>query len=718
MHPIQKLFSVGAILIALPACTTDVAEPGAELSKDGETKEGVAWSTSDDPSIFGPNLKYKVAELPQTGEAQNVPWAASYWPYYEDSINHKWAGAGTDAPSTKYGKAFNVTGVEDAVSKMRGVDSATTRTKCTETSQCKSELGEQCAKRDGKTEGYCIPNWWGICHAWAPASILVPEPKNEVVYNGVTFKVNDIKALVTLAFDSTVTKFASLRCDQDDRDGKIQYDEHGRPKEGDCIDTNPGTFHILLGNYVGLQKGSFVYDQTFDDEVWNQPLRGYRVKELTEIDWKEANRRIGVTTTGGTTKNLNATIAAQTWKHFEAIAVQAGKPVKVAMSGTGDGDLHVRFGAQATASTYDCRPYEDGSVETCDLTAPAGATQVFVSVHGYAASTVDLVVTTGGVEATKYAFNDKAVKFWYAKTEVDHIGESASNVDGNLAGQIDRYTATNVYEYVLEADADGRILGGEWLNGSKRSHPDFVWLPLRNRLDSVASGKIEYAKVKMLLDLSLGGNEGGTGAQKTVDETGTVAKGAFKHYGPFKVATGTSLVATLSGDGDADLYVRKGAAPTLTAYDCRPYKDGSAETCTVAGPGDVYVSVNGYATTSSFQLKVVYTEASSGGGPPPPPPPPAATHLDVSGSVTLGEMKVFELSVVAGKKVVIRTTAPKDVDVYVQTGSAPTTSSYAAQAYTSSGDETLTFVPSTSGKLFVGVHGYEASTFTLKTADN
>ena len=35
------------------------------------------------------------------------------------------------------------------------------------------------------------------------------------------------------------------------------------------------------------------------------------------------------------------------------------------MTGTGDADLYVRFGATPTASTYDCRPYLDGATEKC-----------------------------------------------------------------------------------------------------------------------------------------------------------------------------------------------------------------------------------------------------------------------------------------------------------------------------------------------------------------
>lgn len=62
----------------------------------------------------------------------------------------------------------------------------------------------------------------------------------------------------------------------------------------------------------------------------------------------------------------------------------------------------------------------------------------------------------------------------------------------------------------------------------------------------------------------------------------------------------------MTGDHDADLYVRKGSAPTTAVYDCRPYKDGSIESCGAFGDGPVYVGVRGYATFSHFSLTIVY----------------------------------------------------------------------------------------------------------------
>lgn len=734
--PISSRFAVSAAALgaffALPGCLLGVSPAETSVqAKRGSTKEGAeVWSSNDSPSLFSADLKYALADLPQQGEAAMIPWASSYWPTYQDSINHKWDGPASEAPSTKYGKAFGVSGVEDAVSRFRGIDSNGSRKTCTQTSECNADIGEQCSIRDGKTEGRCVPTWFGICHAWAPAAILTAEPKHPVTHNGVTFKVNDIKALVTLAHDSVVNKFVSLRCDKDDRPGAeeaddVDLDESGRPTDPACRDSNAGSFHVLITNYLGIQRASFVFDQTFDDEVWNQPLRGYRVVEQREVSVADANQLLGAVSQGsgqgGTAQTLTADVPQGTFKHFDPIAVTAGTPFKAVMSGTGDGDLYVRFGAQPSESTYDCRPYADGADETCELSVPAGVTQAFVSVHGYTAANVSIAVTTGGTAPNGYAFNSKAQKLVYVKADVQYIGESAAEEDGNLSSHIDRYTSTNRYEYILELDGEGKIIGGEWVGSSKRHHPDFAWLPIRVRGESVAGGKVRYADVKALLDASLADETGGGGdapsTEKTVHEAGTVAKGDFRIFGPFHVAAGKSLNATMTGTGDADLYVRKGGAPNLSTFDCRPYADGSAETCAVPGGGDVYVAVNGYATTSNYDLTIVYTE---GGGATPPPPPPAPTteHLNVTGNVALDAYAYHTIPVVAGKLIVIKTTAPHDVDVYLQLGTNPTADNAIAQAYTDSGNETIRFVPSTSGTLHIGVHGYEASSYTLVTSDS
>jgi len=61
---------------------------------------------------------------------------------------------------------------------------------------------------------------------------------------------------------------------------------------------------------------------------------------------------------------------------------------------------------------------------------------------------------------------------------------------------------------------------------------------------------------------------------------------------------------SLSGSGDADLYVRIGDKPSADLYDCRPYLTGSTEVCDVelASASVVHVMVNAYGASSSFTL--------------------------------------------------------------------------------------------------------------------
>ena len=67
----------------------------------------------------------------------------------------------------------------------------------------------------------------------------------------------------------------------------------------------------------------------------------------------------------------------------------------------------------------------------------------------------------------------------------------------------------------------------------------------------------------------------------------------------------TKLTVTINGGtGDADLYVRRGSAPTLSAYDLRPYLWGNDETgsLTVAAAGRYYITVRAYAAFSGVSL--------------------------------------------------------------------------------------------------------------------
>jgi len=109
-----------------------------------------------------------------------------------------------------------------------------------------------------------------------------------------------------------------------------------------------------------------------------------------------------------------------------------------------------------------------------------------------------------------------------------------------------------------------------------------------------------------------GGDDGGTGTELTngTAKTGlSAATGSALSYTlAVPSGTGSVTIAISGGTGDADLYVKAGSAPTDSSYDCRPYKSGNAETCTISNPaaGTYYVRIKAYSAFSGLSLKGSY----------------------------------------------------------------------------------------------------------------
>ena len=87
------------------------------------------------------------------------------------------------------------------------------------------------------------------------------------------------------------------------------------------------------------------------------------------------------------------------------------------------------------------------------------------------------------------------------------------------------------------------------------------------------------------------------------------AKNSEKIYQVTIPAGVKNLVVEMSGGQvDADLYVKLGAKPTLTAFDCRPYSSSNNEKCTFAAPkaGVYQVMVRGYTAFSGVVIKATF----------------------------------------------------------------------------------------------------------------
>lgn len=101
---------------------------------------------------------------------------------------------------------------------------------------------------------------------------------------------------------------------------------------------------------------------------------------------------------------------------------------------------------------------------------------------------------------------------------------------------------------------------------------------------------------------------GSSGASSTLNNL-SATSGNWLHYTLAVPAGMATLNVTMSGGtGDADLYVRRGAQPTTSSYDCRPYKTGNNESCAFTNPQAAtwYISIRAYSTFSGVTLVTEY----------------------------------------------------------------------------------------------------------------
>ena len=101
---------------------------------------------------------------------------------------------------------------------------------------------------------------------------------------------------------------------------------------------------------------------------------------------------------------------------------------------------------------------------------------------------------------------------------------------------------------------------------------------------------------------------GATGGSASVTDI-SVARRAWTYYTIDVPAGMSTLDFNMSGGtGDADMYIRRGAQPTSSTYDCRPYESGNNESCSFTNPtADTWhIGVYGYSAASGVSLDVTY----------------------------------------------------------------------------------------------------------------
>jgi hypothetical protein len=241
------------------------------------------WDVSNDPENMRWFTRKNFRALPLEGSLKKRPWSGDYWPTYKGGITYRWASE-TVLDSQRW--SYSTPGAGVTINELSPIEKYDLYLGNTN-----FELTRMERKRTGIISRKKIPEWEGLCHAWAPATYLYENPHPVTVKdprgNDITFYSSDIKALLTYHLHysrAPKTNFLGSRCNLDFSDLKKKYDKGLITKRElifamnspECKDTNPGAFHVILTNFIGRLNRSFIIDITRDLEVWNQPVYAYK----------------------------------------------------------------------------------------------------------------------------------------------------------------------------------------------------------------------------------------------------------------------------------------------------------------------------------------------------------------------------------------------------------------------------------------------------------
>lgn len=234
------------------------------------------WKGDSNPKIMSRNFNYNFNELPLTGSIEDGKraWSGHYWPSQKAGINHRWR--------SPYNEMFNYPSpTKDEVKKM-SLDERAILSPAEKFDLLLGRYEYPLKNKVASSVKKYAPEWAGLCHGWAVASLHHAEPTPKVATNPdgiqIPFGSDDIKAILSYYYakhyDADRTHQMGKRCNPRKWFG-------GSTKNCE-EDLNAGAFHIVMANRLGLEKLGFIADVDRFEEVWNQPIAKYQSKILKD----------------------------------------------------------------------------------------------------------------------------------------------------------------------------------------------------------------------------------------------------------------------------------------------------------------------------------------------------------------------------------------------------------------------------------------------------
>ena len=279
-----------------------------KLKRAPNQKENINNFFSD---IKNYNIIKKIDDIPKSGTASIEPWSSSWWPIMNGQTsvrynkNARMNSIGVyDKQLGDFKKKFSYTQSVNSYTQPNDYYKYSSLSK-EEFSNEINEVWSPSEKYDllvgdynftytkaEKSHGQKymkmygnVPSWFGYCHGWTPASYMFKRPNRTVTltaHDGATkinFLPDDIKGLATAFISNSYyyTNFFGSPCNY--RTTTIDRDkETGIYIDQECNDIEPGSTLMVLGNIIGRLKKNVGFDPDPDFEIWNQPIRAYKVQ--------------------------------------------------------------------------------------------------------------------------------------------------------------------------------------------------------------------------------------------------------------------------------------------------------------------------------------------------------------------------------------------------------------------------------------------------------
>ncbi len=293
--------SVGRFMLA-SCCLVAAVGCRQRAFNDADVKDSWRPGSDNDPAFFEKygKLEYNFDKLKtlEKGVLDNQPWSDTYWPNAEGGITVRWR---YEDPKDRFGHKSPYTPEQIDKMSAKEINMLSPSEKydivsggyrngwplwkreALMTTGCPAGVGVSESRLPIRTlpGGMQSGDWEGKCHAWTPAALQFPEPGVADVEatkaNGEKFLVHfgssDIKALLIVGYDMYLNQYpeysrAGSRCSRN-------YAKLGQGSASPCLDTNAGTFFVLVTNMVQKGKPGFVIDVDPGTQVWNQPVYAY-----------------------------------------------------------------------------------------------------------------------------------------------------------------------------------------------------------------------------------------------------------------------------------------------------------------------------------------------------------------------------------------------------------------------------------------------------------